>query len=127
EYFEVYFSPITAKWTFVNDQTLSDVGAYGVDPGKNLRSEFGAYFTMKFKKDIMEHVNLYSKLELFNNYSDKDKDNAKKVDVNWENILTMTVNKFISASFTAQVIYDADVIETTQFKETIGLGLGYKF
>jgi len=45
------------------------LGAYGVDSGKTVRSEFGAYLNMKFKKDIMENITLTSKLELFNNYN----------------------------------------------------------
>ncbi len=127
DYFEVLLSPVTAKWTFVNDDNLSDAGAYGVKPGESVRTEVGAYLNMKFKKDIMENVNFTSRLELFNNYTDEDKDNAKKVDVNWENTLLMKINKYITANIFAQVIYDANVIEKTQFKETIGVGFGYKF
>ena len=127
DYFEIFISPATGKWTFVKDNTLSDKGAYGVEPGKTVRSEFGAYINMKFKKAIMENVNFSSKLELFNNYTDKNKNNAKKIDVNWENILNMKVNKLITASVTTQLIYDANVIERTQFKEVIGVGIGIKF
>jgi hypothetical protein len=126
-YFEVFISPITAKFTFVTDETLSDAGAYGVKPGETVRSEFGAYLNAIFKKDIFENVTLSSKLELFNNYTDEDKDNAKKIDVNWESSLNMKVNEWITASITAQVLYDANVIETTQYKQVIAIGLGYKF
>ncbi len=127
DYFEVMISPATGKFTIVSDKTLSDLGAYGVDPGKTVRSEFGAYLNMKFKKDIMTNVTLTSKLELFNNYTDKDKNNAKKIDVNFENQLNLKVNKFITASVIAQLVYDANIIERTQFKELIGVGFGYKF
>lgn len=139
EYFEMFFSPATGKVTLVNDQDLADLGAYGVDPavydlngnvtsnGKTSRTEFGAYMNFKFKKDIFTNVTLASKLELFNNYTDKDKDNAKKIDVNWETGLLMKVNKFMTASILTQLIYDANTIERTQFKEVIGVGVGYKF
>lgn len=127
DYFEVFISPATGKWTFVNDKILSDLGAYGVAPGKTVRPEFGAYLNMKFKKDLMENVTFSTKLELFNNYTDKNKDNAKKVDVNWENMLILKVNKYINASVTTQLLYDANVVERTQFKETIGVGFSYKF
>lgn len=126
-YFEVMLSPATGKFTFVNDRTLSDAGAYGVDPGKSVRSEFGAYLNMRFKKDIMENVTLASRLELFNNYTDKDKNNAKKVDVNWESSLNLKVNKFITASIIAQLVYDANVIERTQYRQVLAIGFGYKF
>ncbi|MBK6838589.1 MAG: hypothetical protein IPG90_10190 [Bacteroidetes bacterium] len=68
-----------------------------------------------------------SKLELFNNYTDKDKDNVKNIDVNWEVGLLMKVNKFMTASVLTQLIYDANTIARTQFKEVIGVGVGYKF
>jgi len=127
DYFEVFISPTTGKFTFVTDQTLSNLGAYGVDSGKTVRSEFRAYLNMKFKKDIMENITLTSKLELFNNYTDKDKNNAKKIDVNFENQINMKVNKYFTASILLVVVYDANVIERTQFKELIGVGFGYKF
>lgn len=127
EYFEVMLSPATGKYTFVNDKTLSDAGAFGVDPGKTIRPEFGAYLNMRFKKDIMENVTLSSRLELFNNYTDKDKENAKNIDVNWESSVNMKINKFLTASITAQLVYDANVVERTQYRQVLAIGLGYKF
>lgn len=127
DYFEVFLSPATGKITMVNDSKLSDLGAYGVDPGKTTRNEFGAYINAKFKKEIMTNITLSSKLELFNNYTDKDKDNAKTIDVNWDTSLNMKVNKYITASLNTLVLYDANVVARTQFKEIFGVGFGYKF
>lgn len=139
DYFEMFFSPATGKITFVNDEKLSDAGAYGVDAatfdtsgtvmthGKKMRTEFGAYVNFKFKKEIFTNVTLASRLELFNNYTDKDKNNAKNIDVNWELGLLMKVNKFMTASVQTLLIYDANIVARTQFKEVIGVGLGYKF
>ncbi len=127
DYFEAFFSPATGKFTIVNDQILSDARAYGVDSGKKVRSEFGAYLNLKFKKDIWTNVSLTSKLELFNNYTDKDKDNAKKVDVNWDTALNMKVNEYLTVTVNTVVVYDANIVETTQFKELLGIGLGVKF
>ncbi len=148
--FTLFISPLTMKTTFVNDQTLADAGAYGVDPaeyddfgmllksGKNIRSEYGGYLRAQFKKDIMENINLQSKLELFSNYAE----NPDYVDVNWEVLIAMKVNKYISATLSTQLIYDHDIdigVDTngddvidkvgprTQFKEVLGVGLAYKF
>jgi hypothetical protein len=127
EYFEVLISPATLKITVVNDSRLSDAGAYGVDPGETMRTELGAYLNAKFNKEIMTNVTLTSVLELFDNYTDKDKDNQSKVDVNWDTTLLLKVNKYITARLNTILIYDANVVETTQFKEILGLGFGYKF
>jgi hypothetical protein len=127
DYFEVFLSPITAKYTLVNDQRLADAGAYGVHPGDKTRTEIGAYMNIRFKKDIMQNVTLLSKVELFNNYSDDDHSNRGNIDVFWDAGLVMKVNKWLNATITTQLIYDDDIIQRTQFKESLGIGLGYNF
>ena len=149
EVFTFFISPITMKMTIVNDQTLADAGAFGVDAavyddfgtllssGKTTRSEYGGYLRALFKKDIMKNVNLQSKLELFSNYEE-----AAYVDVNWEVLIAMKVNKYISATLSTQLIYDHDIDiavdnnndgiidgvgPRTQFKEVLGVGISYKF
>lgn len=148
--FSMLLSPITGKSTFVMAQTLADAGAFGVKKaeydaqgnkikdGENFRFEFGGYLKATFRKDIMKNVNLQSKLELFSNYAV----HPEAVDVNWENLLAMKVNKYISANLSTQLIYDQDinvpvdrnddgVIDGTgprvQFKEVFGIGLAAKF
>lgn len=138
DYFEVLLSPVASKLTIVRDQDLADLGSFGVEgadldtagniipgTGKNIRSELGAYINARFRKEIMTNVTLASRLELFNNYTDEDKDNRTKIDVNWETGLFMKVNKYITASLVFQVVYDANVIERTQYRQVLGVGLGY--
>jgi hypothetical protein len=127
DYFSLYFSPAAGKFTIVADQTLSDLGLYGVEPGKKVRSEFGASFNAKFQKDILPYVNVLSKLVLFNNYTDKDKSNRANIDVNWEVMVNIKAGKFLTTSIFTNLIYDQNVINKTQFKEVIGVGLSYKF
>ncbi len=138
DYFTMYISPITQKTTIVNDSKLNSVGAFGVDSGKVIRSEFGAYARIQFQKDIFTNVNLKTKLELFSNYAEK----PQNIDVNWETLLAMKVNKYISATLSTTLIYDDNikipidknndgVVEKSgprvQFKEVFGIGLSYKF
>ena len=144
EFLSLYLSPATGKFTFVNDETLSALGAYGVEPGKTFRPEFGALASIALVKDIFENVNLASKIDLFNNYTDSNKPNRKNTDVNWQTMLNMKVNKFITASMGFNLIYDHDIpvplftnvggeeVQTgtgprTQFKQLLGIGLSYNF
>lgn len=134
----INYVPLTGKFTFVNDQRLADLGAYGVDPGKRSRAELGSYFRVKFKNEIFENVNLDSRLELFANYIE----NFGNIDVNWQNGLVMKINKVLTANFFTHLIYDDDIkIEIdndndgtpdevgprVQFKSVFGVGLGYNF
>lgn len=156
DYFSVFLSPATGKFTFVRDQTLANQGAFGVDPavfdpngvlleeGRRFRAEFGASLVAKFQKDIFENVNLVSKLTLFNNYTDKNTPNRRNIDVNFESLVGMKINRFLAASLFVNLIYDDDIniptieerngeqVEVgtgpkTQFKEAFGLGFSYKF
>lgn len=130
--FSVYLSPLTGKITLVTDDVLSAQGAYGVEPGDKSRSEFGGYFKMMLKHALMENIDLATKLDLFSNYMD----NPQNVDVNWEVMVVMKVNKYISANLSTHLIYDDDIMikqddgsagPRTQFKEVFGVGLTYKF
>jgi hypothetical protein len=127
DFLSIYFSPAAGKATFVTDTALSRQGMYGVEPGKKLRAEFGASLNMKFQKDVIKNVNVSSKLALFNNYTDKDKSNRKNIDVNWEVMVNIKANKFLTTSIMTNLIYDQNVLKKTQFKEVFGVGLSYKF
>jgi hypothetical protein len=137
--FTAFIAPLTTKITLVNDQTLADSGAFGVDRGHKMRAEFGGYVRVAFARDIMKNVNFGTKIDLFSNYL-KD---PKFIDVNWETLLTLKVNQFISASIGTQLIYDHDILiakdedknATTpdiikprvQFKEVLSIGFNLKF
>lgn len=134
-----YLSPISNKNTIVLDDTLSKQGAYGVNPGKNIRSEMGAYLNVKYKQEIIENITLSSQLDLFSNYLE----DPQNVDVNFTLMLVMKVNKYITANFSTQFIYDDNtpiavyegsgtskklvgVGPRLQSKQVFGVGLGYK-
>jgi hypothetical protein len=140
----LFISPLSGKFTFVNDQTLANAGAFGVTPaeyndmgtlikaGKKSRAEIGGYLRFLYKKDIVENVSLQNKLDLFSNYLDK----PQNIDINWEVLISMKVNKFITATIATQLIYDHDIQITdkddrtgprTQFKEVFAVGFSYKF
>ncbi len=148
--FNAYLSPVTSKITIVGNQDLADQGAFGVTPaeydelnvliseGENVRFELGGYLRLEYRKELMENITVLTKLDLFSNYLD----NPQNIDVGWENLITMKVNKFISATLSTHLIYDDDIdisVDTnddgitdeigprTQFKEVLGIGFSYKF
>jgi len=135
--FSLFLSPITSKNTIVNDDFLSSMGAFGVEPGKKFRSEFGAYANISYKKDeIMKNVNFLTKLDLFSNYLN----NPQNIDVSWETLLVLKVNEYISATVNTLLLYDDDILiqvdevagepvlgKRAQFKEVIGVGFTYNF
>ena len=156
DYFTAFISPVTGKFTFVTDQRLADQGAFGVTPatldeagvrlkkGKNMRSEFGAILMMRFQKDIIKNVNLLTRVTLFNNYTNKNRTERGNMDVNFDALVTMKVNKYLATTLFVAMVYDDDVDiplyekqngervqigagPRLQFKEVLGLGVSYKF
>ena len=136
--FSVLLAPVSGKITFVLDEELSEAGSFGLDPGQKVRSEFGANIKAVYKNEILKNVILDTKLELFSNYFE----NPQWVDVNWDLLLTLKVNEYISASIMTQLIFDKDIefdVDTTgdgvydsvesrvQFKELLGIGFAYNF
>jgi len=128
ETFSAYLSPVTGKTTIVNDDELSDAGAFGVDPGDKIRTEFGALSKLTLKKTIAKNVDLKSTLDLFTPYSDT----FGNIDINWDLMINMKVNEFLTASINTTLVFDDDVEYEDkgvkiQFKEVLGIGLAYKF
>jgi hypothetical protein len=145
-YFSAFLAPVTGKFTFVTDQTLSDLGAFGVKPGEKSKSEIGGYLRAiysrnDFKSEFLKNISFTTKIDLFSNYTE----NPQNIDVNWEVLIAMKVNKFLSVNFNTQLIYDDNIqipvdkngngtLEAgesirskVQFKEILGVGLSLKF
>lgn len=146
--FGIMLSPLTGKFTVVNDQFLADQGAYGVRKaeyddnnirtvmGKRFRPEIGAYLKLKYDQEIAKNIFMKSKLQLFSNYLH----NPQNIDINAEVMFTFKINNWFTASLQLNMIYDDDIKITTtnkkgvsstgprtQFKQVLGLGVQYTF
>ncbi len=144
--FTVYISPATSKMTFVQDQTLANEGAFGVEAGdtlangtyvegKQFRYEIGGYVNMTYRRELLKNVDMQFRLDLFSNYLDEQ---YKYIDVNSEFKLFMKVNDYISANISLNVVYDHDILfdtdndgvmdgPRTQFRQILGVGFAYNF
>lgn len=149
DYFSIYLSPATGRFTFVMDDAIAEQNIYipatlndeGVQfYSENYRAEFGALLNARFKKDLTDKINLETTLNLFNNFTDVNIKNRENIDVNWEMLLNMKLTEFLGASLSTQLIHDNDIAipvyendilvgkgPRTQFKRLFGIGLSYKF
>lgn len=133
--FNLFLSPLTGKFTFVNDTRLSNMGAFGVEPGETFRAEGGASLNATYNSQLATNVKMQSRLGLFSNYFENP---FQFVDVNAEVLFFLKVNKYITANVSLNLIYDHDVrfdtnddgianAPRTQFKEVLGIGFVYNF
>jgi len=131
--FSVFVSPVTARWIIVNNDSLSSVGAFGVDSGKHVSSQFGAYASISFNQKISSSAAYMTRLDLFSNYLH----NPQNIAINWTNLLSVKVTKVISMSLMLNIIYD-DLVKSVnadgtaggpkpQIQEILGIGLSLKF
>ena len=135
EHFSIYLSPLCGKTTVVLNDDLADIGAFGVDSTKHVRSEIGWYVKANAAFNITKQASLNTNITLFQNY--KDGGPLNEVDVDWNLILTFQINKWLAFSFVSELIYDEDITiadsddkphnSLVQFKDVIGVGLTFKF
>ena len=125
-------APVTGKFTFVMDDKLAANGDFGVEPGKNTRSEVGAKVRFEYKSEILKNVTFETSLDLFSSYFH----NPENIDVDWNVLINLKVNEYLSANLVTRLIYDDDIkIEDSeghsaprvQFMEMFGVGLSLKF
>ena len=129
--FSVFGSPFAAKTTLVMDDSLSQLGVFGVEKGERIRHEFGAFVKLKWNSKLMKNIDMKSKIELFSNYLN----NPENIDVNAELVFIFRVNSLFSATAQWNLVYDDDIKirdkngnigPRTQFKSVLGIGISYK-
>lgn len=133
EEFSLFMSPITSRWVIVQNDSLASVGAYGVDSGKNVKMELGAYASINWNKQLTSTTNYKTRLELFSNY----RHDPFNIDIFWTNIIAVKITKLINMNLSLDMIYDNDVPTVRkdgtgggpkpQIKELMGVGFVVKF
>ena len=123
----IFASPITTRWTIVNDDSLSAKGSYGVDPGKKVKNEIGAYVTINYAHNLNKLIRYKGRLDLFSNY----KHNPQNVDLYFTNLFSVKLSRVLAATWSFDLIYDDDVklfgpdktSAGLQLKSLIGVGI----
>jgi len=130
-YFSVFVSPVAARWVIVANHPYELGPNYDVDPTRKFKFEFGAYLSANFNKELIKNVVLKSRLDLYSNYLK----NPQNIDIYWTNILALKVNKWLTVTYSMDVIYDDDIrifgpngdAARTQFKSLLGVGFATRF
>jgi len=86
------------------------------------KNEIGAESVTDLDWKISDNSQLTSKLELFSNLKGFD-----EIDVNWDNVLTAKVSKYINLNFNVKLLYDKDISAKRQLKQALAVGFSYSF
>lgn len=121
-YISLFMSPISGKFTFVADQKLADVGAYGVKGairdtahniirhGEPVKPELGMAVNAKVRYEIMKNIIVDSRVSLYDAYMDENIDNRWNVDVDFETTVNFVINSVFSTSFNSRFVYDDNIM-----------------
>jgi len=103
-------------------ETVTDEFSEQYADGETLRVEYGAQSVTDINWQATETILFTSKLELFSNLKA-----LNQVDVNWDNLISAKVAKYLSVSFNFKLFYDRDISPVRQLKQTLAVGLTYSF
>ncbi len=112
---------ITANKQFTTTPSYVDGDFFGINEGESIRTEFGASLNAFVKFKVMEGITAGNVLGLYSNYLE----DPLNVDIDYTLNLMMSVNKYISANFTFQAIYDDNAVRGFQIREALGVGFNY--
>lgn len=125
-------SPFTGRFTIVMNDSLSNAGAFGVTPGENVRAEAGVSFAASVSDfQLMENITWKADINLFSNY-----ESFGNMVVNFNSIIRMKVNKYISTRIETVLIYDEEVFirqedgsskQAVQLQNLINFGISLDF
>jgi len=133
--FRINISPAAARFTIVGNDSLSNIGSYGVTPGKKSLFEFGASLDAYYKVNLDKNIAFENILKLYSNYLKQPGDIYMDYTAN----IFMKVNKLITVNAGVELINDPkaqipqmkngvnEYHSLLQVKQIFGAGLTYKF
>lgn len=101
----VFLSPVTSRSTFILNNTLASKGRYGVPAGKHSINEIGTFATVNYNNAIAKNINYKGRVDLFSNYQS----GPQNVDVFMTNLFSFKINKYFSATYSLDLIYDDNI------------------
>ncbi|MFZ5518281.1 MAG: DUF3078 domain-containing protein [Candidatus Zhuqueibacterota bacterium] len=113
---------VALKQTVTSDYPVpyaDDAETVEIEKTKN---EVGAESVTDLNWKMTSTSLLTSKLELFSTLGALD-----EIDVNWDNVLSTKVSKYIAFNFNLKMFYDKDISKKRQIKQAIALGFTYSF
>jgi hypothetical protein len=123
----IFISPITSRWIIVANPTLSKIGAYGVDSGKHVINQLGAFATIAFNSNFSKMVTYNARIDFFSNYEH----NPQNIDIYMTNLFAAKLGRVLSATWSVDMIYDDDIrlfgpnhdSPRFQIRSLIGIGI----
>jgi hypothetical protein len=109
--------------SFVSDTVKFDQTRYNIPKDKKSDNMGGASLVNNFTWEFAKDFNLSSKLDFFYEYMKSD----NQIQSEWELILDMKINIFLSARISTYVRYYSNESDKIQFRENLSISFNYRF
>ena len=101
-------SPFTAKSTIVIDDSLSQIGVFGLKPNEKIRTEAGLFLNLIYTHDSLfriKNLHFMTDVTVFGNYLES----PGNLDITCEVLAAYHFNDFFSLTVQSFLIYDHDI------------------
>jgi hypothetical protein len=122
KYFNAFVSPAMANLTTKLTANSLPITEYGVDSGKTTVFDFGAFARVSFNYPIAKGITYTTTADLYSNYLSQ----PGNMVFDWNNLFTLTVNKFVAATLSFNMRYNQLEVAKMQTQQGLGIGFNYK-
>ena len=122
EHFSMMLSPAMLNLTTKLATEQKNFSLFGVDAGKTTSLGLGAYVQFKADYNLGKGINYKGFATFYSNYLNK----PGNIIIDWTNLFTLTVNKYIGATISINTRYNDWEIGKLQMQHGIGVGLSYQ-
>ena len=114
---------LTERLGVTMKQTISDTYSYADDKEtlgdvETFKQEYGLSSVTDYSFALMENILAKTRLDVFANFQGFD-----EVDMRWANQVTAKVNKLISMNLELEILYDKDLSEESQTRQSLSVGI----
>lgn len=126
-------SPISGNMLFVNDKRLSDLGSFGVEPGKKILPNVGMNIKVNWLQPIVRDKNTKAVILSYKVLADMFYDYKTLPVLNWNNTINFVIFKYLTLNLNWTLKYDSRVEPQEgckthwQFNDILSIGVAYTF
>ena len=119
----LYLSPIAGQWVYMRDTNLVAPSRYGLEIGKKFKSDAGAKIELKNQHELFKFLKIDNHLIIFSSYYEQ----PEKLTLDWRLTLNFKINYFMQTSVYANAVYNQNDSKKIQLKQTLNLGVYFRF
>jgi len=121
-HFNLILSPLMGNMITKITPSYKNISAFGVDSAKTVAFGLGAFAQATADYDLCKGINYKSVATVYSNYFQ----NPGNVVLDWSNLFTLTVNKYLGATLSFNLRYNDLEVTHLQTQHGIGIGFNYK-